>query len=111
MAVVLLDVEGEYTRLHEPTKSKRRGVSIAVTIAATEESSGPPEERELRGFVRAPSGAIVHRFERCLAPGETTTAEELTLRPGRYMVSAVLEDPDGGSPRAALHELTVPDLP
>ncbi len=94
----------------DPVTSKRQGVTILVSIEAPEESFALGD-RELRGFVRSPSGAIVHHFERCIAPGATSVVENVALRPGRYVVIGVLEDPGGGSPAAAIVELSVPEAP
>lgn len=90
--------------------ARRRNATIAVTIASAEAASAPGE-RALRGFVRSESGHEVHRFERCVVPGETQVAETATLRPGRYVASAVLEDPEGGSPLAASVAFTVSGIP
>ena len=75
----------------DPGTSKRRAVTIVVSIERPEEAFAQGD-RELRGFVRSLSGAIVHRFERCIAPGAVSVVEDAALRPGSYVVSAVLEN-------------------
>jgi hypothetical protein len=87
---------------------RKRDVTLSVTLEP-EDSVSTFGERELRGFVRQASGAIVHRFERCMVPGETAVLDSVALRPGRYTVSAVLEDPDRGEPVAAVTEFEVPE--
>jgi len=94
----------------EPGSSRKRDVTITVSVEP-ENSVSAVGERELRGFVRQASGGIVHRFERCMVPGETAALHTVALRPGRYTVSAVLEDPDRGEPVAAVGEFEVPPLP
>ena len=107
--------------LSRPRSTRRWEATLAVEICLPSETGEPRAERDLRGFVRTPSATIVHSFERRIAP-ETLTAdgqvppgttilEEVRVRPGRYILSAVLSDPEGGAPLATVREVIVPEIP
>jgi VWFA-related protein len=79
------------------------------------------EEWVLKGLVRKPNGTVVRSFRKKVPmPGtDPATREtpalalfhELRLRPGRYLVSAVLSDPEAASPIAATRPAVVAEIP
>jgi len=79
------------------------------------------EEWELRLLVRRPNGTILRSFTRKIpmpasdpAGGPkpvVTLFEELRVRPGEYLVTAVLSDPDGDRPLATTRPAIVSKIP
>jgi hypothetical protein len=70
---------------------------------------------ELRGFVRKPNGTAVHSFRREIpaAPAGLTVERfhEITLRPGRYLVGAVVSGAASAEPLGAAREVEIPQVP
>lgn len=94
-----------------PLSTRRWDTTLAVEICGS--ASGAPEAtgvRELRAFLRTPEGTTVHALRRRMLPSESRVLERISLRPGRYVLSAVLSDP-GGAPAATVREVEVPAVP
>jgi len=98
--------------LSGPLSTRRWDATVSVEICS--DAASPARagvERELRAFVRTPSGTTVRSLKRRIAPSESTVLERMSLRPGRYILSAVVSDPAGGLPLATVREVEVPAIP
>jgi VWFA-related protein len=79
------------------------------------------EEWELKGMLRKPNGTIVRSFKKTIPmpptdpiTGKTpvvTVFQPLRTRPGRYVVSAVLSDPEATRPIAATRPAVIAEIP
>ncbi len=82
---------------------------------------GPDEVWDFRGIVRKPNGTVVREFSRSVPMPQTDPAtgenppvsvfRELSLRPGNYVVSAILSDPAGETPRARTRATVLSPIP
>jgi VWFA-related protein len=82
---------------------------------------GEDERWELKGLMRKPNGTIVRSFKKDvpMPPTDPTTGEtpvvtlfhEIAARPGRYIVSAVLSDPEADTPIAATRPAVIAEIP
>lgn len=97
------------------------------TLLAIEIRLGPDEQIDedetwtLKGFVRKSNGTIVHSFHEKVPmprtdpaggdPPVVTVFHRFSLRPGRYIASAVLSDPKASSPRSATRPVVVTKIP
>lgn len=93
--------------------ARRWNANLVVEIAPDLPAPDPTGAgRELRGFLRTPSGTTVHSFKRRIESSQgNAILESIRIRPGRYVLSAVLSDPDGEAPLATLREVVVPEIP
>ena len=95
-----------------PLSERRWDATFVVEICTDPASLRPSAaERELRAFLRTPSGTTVRSLRRRVAPSESVVLERMSIRPGRYVLSAVVSDPEGGSPVATVREVEVPAIP
>ena len=103
------------------SKSRWRAVATVEFRPAPETWLEPGEPWELRGFLRKPNGTNVEPFRSSLVPATSDPANgaapalafhrELQVKPGRYVLSAVLSDPAGETPLAASRPLEVAKIP
>jgi hypothetical protein len=105
-----------------PRSAVRWSALLAVEIRLGPDTFILEDENwRLRVLVRKPNGTIVHSFKRTVpmpasdlagAPNPVVTLfEELRVRPGRYLVSAVLSDPDAETPMTATRPAVVSEIP
>jgi VWFA-related protein len=108
--------------LLEPSSSSRWRALLAVEVRVGPEAFlEPGEEWELNARVRKTNGTVLHSFKKKIPMPETdpatgmtpmvTVFHELRIRPGRYVVSAVLSDPDAETPLAASRPAVVAEIP
>jgi len=105
-----------------PRSGRRWNALLAVEARlAADEVAEDGEEWLLKGMVRKPNGTVVRSFKRrvpmpAAEPGQesasvVTLFERMTVAPGRYVVSAVLADPEADAPRAATRPAEVAEVP
>jgi len=101
-----------------PLSSSRRRALLTVEVRPGRDVHvDEGEEWILKMLVRKPNGTVVRSFKRKVAMPPTdpatgrtsavTVSREVRVRSGRYLVSAVLSDPDGDTPIAATAEITL----
>ena len=105
-----------------PQSGRRWKALLAVEARLTaDEVAEDGEEWLLKGVVRKPNGTVVRSFKRRVpmtAAGSgrdgasvVTLFEGMSIAPGRYIVSAVLADPEADTPRAATRPAEVAEVP
>jgi len=104
-----------------PHSASRWRTLLAVEIRLAPDAHIDEDETwELKALVRKPNGTIVHSFKRKIPMPRTGTADaspvvtvfrELRMRPGRYIVSAVLSDPQAADPRSATRPAVLAKIP
>jgi len=105
-----------------PRSTQRWSALLAVEVRPGPDTFILEDEAwELRVLVRKTNGTILRSFKREIrmpassldgeAPPVVTLFEEIRVRPGNYLISAVLSDPDGESPFAATRPAVVSKIP
>ena len=95
-------------------------IAVELTLGA-DVFIGQDETWVVKGLLRKPNGTIMHRFKKKIpmpatVPGRTepqvvTVFHEFHARPGRYVVSAILADPNAQNPRSATRPAEVARIP
>ncbi len=115
------EIHAELFVLEPRSKERWRTLFGAEIRLGPGEQIGPDEVWELRGIVRKPNGTVIRKFSRSVPMPETdptsganppvSVFRELSLRPGNYVVSAILSDPDGETPRARTRAAVLSPVP
>jgi len=108
--------------LMQPQSASRWSATLAVDARLAEDAVVEADERwELKSFIRKRNGTTVHTFKEQVdvpryIPGEgppptLRLRHRLRIRPGEYVVNAVLSDPRATSPLAATRPAIVTTIP
>ncbi len=115
------DLHADLFVLEPRSKVRWRTLFGAEIRLGPGERIGPDEVWEFRGIVRKPNGTVIRDFSRSVpmprtdpttgANSPVSVFRELSLRPGSYVVSAILSDPDGETPRARTRAAVLSPIP